>query len=138
MQVRKQLQNYFINNEEASGNISGAFFGLTEKRNWQRIAHIEKSTSGKVTISAETLKTAKEYMIGWRLFPSHPWTYSVSFNVTSEIMSSMYFSDTYRASLGLTIAADGNITIDTQWTGGKHGSTILTAESNLDLYVYMR
>lgn len=77
-------------------------------------------------------------MIGWRLFPSHPWTYSVSFNVTSEIMSSMYFSDTYRASLGLTIAADGNITIDTQWTGGKHGNTALTAESNLDLYVYMR
>ncbi|RHU85744.1 hypothetical protein DXC26_00750 [Clostridiaceae bacterium OM08-6BH] len=30
MQVRKQLQNYFINNEEASGNISGAFFGLIE------------------------------------------------------------------------------------------------------------
>ena len=77
-------------------------------------------------------------MIGWRLFPSHTWTYSGSFNVTSEIMSSMYFSDTYRASLGLTIAADGNITIDTQWTGGTHGNTALTAESNLDLYVYMR
>ena len=33
MQVRKLLQNYFINNEEASGNISGAFFGLIENMN---------------------------------------------------------------------------------------------------------
>ena len=89
-------------------------------------------------VSAATLKTAKEYMIGWRLFPSHPWTYSVSFNVTSEIMSSMYFSDTYRASLALTIAADGTITINTEWTGGKHGTTSLVAKDNLDLYVYMR
>lgn len=77
-------------------------------------------------------------MIGWRLFPSHPWTYSVSFNVTSEIMSSMYFSDTYRASRALTIAADGTITINTEWTGGKHGTTPLVAKDNLDLYVYMR
>ena len=47
MQVRKQLQNYFINNEEASGNISGAFFGLIEKR--KLIA--KEFSSGNVAIT---------------------------------------------------------------------------------------
>ena len=42
MQVRKQLQNYFINNEEASGNISGAFFGLIEK--FKVTTHVTKTS----------------------------------------------------------------------------------------------
>lgn len=41
MQVRKQLQNYFINNEEASGNISGAFFCLIENISKKNVSTLE-------------------------------------------------------------------------------------------------
>lgn len=51
MQVRKQLQNYFINNEEASGNISGAFFGLIEKCtiSYEEVEFEEKIGKGHTT-----------------------------------------------------------------------------------------
>ena len=51
MQVRKQLQNYFINNEEASGNISGAFFGLIEKSIKADVLEITTNEFSNVNLS---------------------------------------------------------------------------------------
>lgn len=49
MQVRKLLQNYFINNEEASGNISGAFFGLIENMDHGKI--VVRNGVAKITFN---------------------------------------------------------------------------------------
>ena len=66
MQVRKQLQNYFINNEEASGNISGAFFGLIEKRKWTKVSFVgavDYGSSIPSDKSARVPSTAEEICV---------------------------------------------------------------------------
>ena len=62
MQVRKQLQNYFINNEEASGNISGAFFGLIEKIDVPSYAGITKLYDNTADITDQTITIERD---GW-------------------------------------------------------------------------
>lgn len=111
---------------------------LDSKRSWKNIAHIKHATSGNVNVTPDELQSAKEFMIEWRLNDSHLWTNMSMPRTFSPIISTMYFSDSYRAVLGLKISKLGSININTEWTGGKHGTTVLTAADNLELYVYMR
>ena len=85
--------------------------------------------------------TPKEYLVKWRLFPTHPWNYvtvnAASLSTTDKQMGSFYFSPTFYASFSF-ILSGGGLSVESSYTGGKHSNTDLANPENAKIVLYYK
>lgn len=122
--------------------IDTAVGSLTENMEWIKAGELSGSIIGKsIPLGMIGEHKPKEYLVKWRLFPTHPWNYVTvnkpSFSTTDKQMGSFYFSPTFYASFSFIISA-GELIVESSYTGGKHGSTDLANPESAKIVVYYK
>lgn len=115
---------------------------LTENMEWVKVGELSGSIIDKsIPMAMIGERTPKEYLVKWRLFPTHPWNYvainSDSLSTTDKQMGSFYFSPTFYASFSF-ILSGGGLSVESSYTGGKHGSTDLANPENAKIVLYYK
>lgn len=115
---------------------------LTENMEWVKVGELSGSIIDKsIPMALIGWRTPKEYLVKWRLFPTHPWNYiainAASLSTTDKQMGSFYFSPTFYASFSF-ILSGGGLSVESSYTGGKHGSTDLANPENAKIVLYYK
>ena len=109
---------------------------------WIKAGELSGSIIGKsIPLGMIGEHKPKEYLVKWRLFPTHPWNYVTvnkpSLSTTDKQMESFYFSPTFYASFSF-ILSGGRLSVESSYTGGKHGSTDLVNPESAKIVLYYK
>ena len=109
---------------------------------WVKVGELSGSIIDKsIPMAMIGERTPKEYLVKWRLFPTHPWNYvainAASLSTTDKHMGSFYFSPTFYASFSF-ILSGGGLSVESSYTGGKHSNTDLANPENAKIVLYYK
>lgn len=127
---------------EVNAGMQKSITDLTENKVWVKSGELSGTIIGKnIPIAVVGDHTPNEFLVEWRLFPTHPWNYVIvnaaSAATTDKHIGSFYFSQTFYASFSF-ILSGGRLSVESSYTGGKHGSTDLANPENAKIVLYYK
>lgn len=136
------MEDGIENNSKKIKETVTAVNELIDAMEWVKVGELSGSIIGKsIPPVMVGVHKPEEYLVKWRLFPTHPWNYVTvnerSLSTTDKHMGSFYFSPTYYASFSFILSGEG-LSVESSYTGGKHGSTDLANPENAKIVLYYK